>query len=226
MLRESIAQATFIDPERRLGSAAEFASRLRRLDDRKALRQAVQALERRNPVAKALNRLLCEDLIAAAHPALHGRVDITVADARTGAAAGIGARCAGLQPAALGSLHAAMQRSLNELSPSQEAVDAGQRAVVALSQSLDETPWATEEERRLALDELQSSHLLLALDLVQQSKLDEAAGVVDRIQARSTTAGPRFGPCRRSARLTLPAQGLRESSLQRRVSGGVLSCLG
>lgn len=167
LLREDIAVATDIDPARRLASAAELARRLRQLPERRVEHARLQAEAREHETARALNRLLREDLLAAANPALQGRADVTVAEALTGAAARIDDKYAALPPAVRGHLHGAMQHALSELSRAQEAVQAGRRAVATLDDPLD----------------LAESRLRLALDLVQLSRLDESAEVVAALEA-------------------------------------------
>jgi eukaryotic-like serine/threonine-protein kinase len=168
LLREDIAAATDIDPTRRLSAAAELAQRLRQLPERRAERErsAQEALE--NEAVRALNRLLREDLLAAANPALQGRADATVAEALTGAAERIDTKYAALPAAVRGSLHAAMQQALSELSRAQEAVQAGRRAVATLQDPA----------------ELADARLRLALDLVQLSQLQEASEVVAALDAQ------------------------------------------
>ena len=192
LLREDIALATDIDPVRRLGSAAELAQRLRRLDERRARAEAEQAraalaeLAQRNAVSDALNRLLREDIIRAANPAASGRADITVADALAGAALQIDTKYADLPDAVRGSLHAALQSALGELSRTQEAVAAGARAAAALERV----------DSAAVREELPSVRLRLALDLVQLSRLDEARAVLARLEADAAPAGEQPAPFR------------------------------
>jgi non-specific serine/threonine protein kinase len=169
LLREDIAAATDIDPARRLPGAAELAQRLRQLPARRAERERRAAEAREHEAVRALNRLLREDLLAAANPALQGRADVTVAEALTGAAERIDTKYAELPAAVRGSLHFAMQQALSELSRSQEAVQAGRRAVAALGDPAERA----------------DARLRLALDLVQLSRLDEAAEVVAALDAEA-----------------------------------------
>lgn len=122
--------------------------------------------------SSALNRLLREDLLGAANPALHGRADITVADALAGAAAQVEEKFAAQAPAVRASLHATLHSALSELSRSAEAVTAGQRALAAWSEVAAPDVAAMQETR-----------LRLAIDLVQLSRLEEAAEVVRQIEA-------------------------------------------
>lgn len=144
-------------------------------------RRTAAALARQVEVSQALNRVLRDDLIAAANPGKSGRADITVADALATAAARVDARFGDVAPAVRGSVHATMQLALSELSRAKEAVEAGRRAVSALGQ--------TEGGDRA---ELQSARLRLALDLVQLSQLDEARLVVSAIEG-DTVAPDRQG---------------------------------
>jgi len=128
------------------------------------------AIELRN--SSALNSLLREDLIGAANPALRGRADITVAEALAGAAGQIEVKFAAHAPAMRASLHATLQTALSELSRSAEAVAAGQRALAA---------WSEAEAPDIAA--MQETRLRLAIDLVQISRLDDAAQVVQQIEA-------------------------------------------
>lgn len=171
LLREDIAAATDIDPQRRLASAAVLAQRLRSLPERRAARARREADAREQQTVRALNRLLREDLIGAANPARSGRADITVAEALTGAAERIEEHHGSLPPAVRGSLHLAMQQALSELSRSQEAVQAGLRALATLEDAA----------------ELREARLRLALDLVQLSRLTEAAEVVAQLEQDACT---------------------------------------
>ncbi len=199
LLREDIAAATDIDPQRRLGSAAELAMRLRQLpqrrDERETRLQAqaaalaqqqelarLQAVARQAESVQALNRLLREDLIGAANPRLQGQADVTVAEALRGAAERVDIKYGALPAAVRGGLHLAMQSALGELSRAQEAVAAGERAVAAFEQAQTEGP-ATE----VAAD-LFSARARLALDLVQLSRLDEAARLVVPLEASLAAA--------------------------------------
>ncbi len=193
LLREDIALATDIDPARRLPGAAALAERLRRLPERRleraaeaarAERERAQALERQNEALRALGRLLREDLVGAANPALQGRADITVAEALAGAAERVDTKYAALSDAVRGTLHAALQLALSELSRSQEAVQAGRRAVAALAPAAGSAQGPAAAELRQSLLE---ARLRLALDLVQLSRLDEAAEQAALIDA---AAGP------------------------------------
>jgi eukaryotic-like serine/threonine-protein kinase len=141
-----------------------------------AERRTSAALAQQFSLSRALNRLLDEDLIGAANPAQSGRADITVADALTGAAAGIDAKFADQPAAVRAGLHRAMQGALGELSRAQDAVTEGQRALTAFA--ADPAP---------DVPAMQDVRLRLALDLVQLSKLDEAAAVVRDIER---DAGP------------------------------------
>ena len=167
LLAEDIAAATDIDPARRVASAAELARRLRALPARREERARREAEAREHETARALNRLLREDLLAAANPALQGRADITVAEALTGAAGRIETKYAHLPPAVRGSLHGTMQLALSELSRAQEAVEAGRHAVAMIEDPAERA----------------AARLRLALDLVQLSRLDEAAAVVAALDA-------------------------------------------
>lgn len=140
-------------------------------------RQSAAGLAREVAATQALNRLLREDLIAAANPGLDGRADITVADALRGAAARIDAKYAALPAAQRGRLHAAMQQALAELSLAKEAAEAGRRAVALLADAPGE------------LAALQNARLRLAVDLVQLSQLDQAATVVRAIEAAPPPPG-------------------------------------
>lgn len=201
LLREDIAAATDIDPARRLPNAAALVQRLRALAERRGQRQAeraaaaaaeaaraelarLQAMARQHETVQALNRLLREDLVGAANPALHGRTDITVAEALSGAAAAVDTKYADLPDVVRGGLHAAMQQALSELSRAQEAVLAGRRAVAALSAALQSAGGDGPPTLR---QDLQEARLRLALDLVQVSRLDESAAQVAAIEAE---AGP------------------------------------
>ena len=135
-------------------------------------RHATQALQRQFAVSQALNRLLREDLVGAASPAKSGRADTTVADALAAAAENIDRKFDDQAIAVRGSLHAAVQQALSDLSRSKEAVAAGRRAVAALAQA----PPADRSE-------LQSARLRLALDLVQVSQLRAAAAMVHDIES-------------------------------------------
>ncbi len=137
-----------------------------------AEKRAAAALAQQFAVADALNRLLRDDLIAAANPAASGRADITVADALRAAAAGIDTRFGREQPAVRAGLHAAVQGALSNLSRHTEAVAAGRHAVAAF-ESAPEPDVAA----------LQQARLRLVVDLVQLSQLDEARQVVRAIEA-------------------------------------------
>lgn len=141
-------------------------------------RRSAQAVAREAAATEALNRMLREDLVAAANPGAGGRADITVAEALRGAAARVDRKYAELAPALRGRLHAALQQSLAELSQSREAVDAGRRAVAALASAAP-----------LEHAALQNARLRLAVDLVQVSELAEAAAVVRDIEAAPLPAG-------------------------------------
>lgn len=138
-------------------------------------RRATEALAQQIAVAQALNRLLREDLIGAASPARSGRADITVADALAGAAARIDEKFGAADAAVRGSLHAAVQAALSDLSRVKESVVEGQRALDALARGGADA------------GELQRVRLRLALDLVQLSRLDEARTVVQAIDAAAGT---------------------------------------
>lgn len=127
-------------------------------------------------VSAALNRLLQEDIIGAANPANKGRANVTVADALAQAATQVDRKFAEQPARVRAPLHAAMQSSLSELSRSIEAVEAGRRAVASWESagSVD----------RVALQE---ARLRLAVDLVQLSRLDEAAKVVAAIDKDAAT---------------------------------------
>jgi hypothetical protein len=116
--------------------------------------------------------VLRDDLTAAANPGRSGRADITVADALAVAAGRVDAQFGTLAPEVRGSVHAAMQQALADLSRSKEAVQAGRHAVAALAQA---------PSRHHA--ELQAARLRLAVDLVQVSELDEARRTVSAIEA-------------------------------------------
>lgn len=137
-----------------------------------AEKRAAAALAQQFAVADALNRLLRDDLIAAANPAASGRADITVADALRSAAAGIDTRFGREQPAVRAGLHAAVQGALSNLSRHTEAVAAGRRAVAAFESAPDPDIGA-----------LQQARLRLVVDLVQLSQLDDARQVVRAIEA-------------------------------------------
>lgn len=150
----------------------------------RAEKQSAAALARQYAVADALNRLLRDDLVAAANPAASGRADITVADALRAAAAGIDTRFGSEAPAVRAGLHAALQNALSNLSRHAEAVAAGQRAEAAFQAAPDADTGA-----------LQQVRLRLAVDLVQLSQLDEARRVIARIEATPAvpaTATPAF----------------------------------
>lgn len=144
-------------------------------------RRASEALERQYAVAQALNRLLREDLIGAASPARSGRADITVAEALNTAAGRIDEAFAAQDGAVRGSLHAAVQNALSDLSRVKESVGAGQRALAAFAQAGEVDPV-----------QLQAVRLRLALDLVQLSRLDEARAVVREIDARGNAGDAAF----------------------------------
>ena len=141
-----------------------------------AERRSATALVQQFALAQSLNRLLKEGLIAAANPAAAGRADITVADALTSAAGSIDAKFAGQSAAVRAGLHQAMQSALSELSRAQDAVTEGRRALAAFS--ADHSPDTAA---------LQDVRIRLAVDLVQLSKLGDAAAVVDDIER---DAGP------------------------------------
>lgn len=135
-------------------------------------RRANDALAQQFAVSDALNRVLREDLVGAANPARSGRADVTVAEALKSAAERIDERFGAEAPAVRGSLHAAMQTALGELSRSTDAVDAGRRALSALQEAKSSDGTG-----------LQGVRLRLALDLTQLSKLDEARALVREIEA-------------------------------------------
>lgn len=137
-----------------------------------AEKRSAAALAQQFAVADALNRLLRDDLIAAANPAASGRADIAVADALRNTAAGIDTRFGREQPAVRAGLHAAVQGALSNLSRHTEAVAAGRRAVAAF-ESVPEPDIAA----------LQQTRLRLVVDLVQLSQLDEARQVVRALEA-------------------------------------------
>jgi eukaryotic-like serine/threonine-protein kinase len=128
----------------------------------------------------ALNRLLREDIIGAANPSVSGQGGVTVADALARAAEQVDQRFGAQSAVTRGRLHAAMQSALSELSRSKEAVQSGERAVAAfkLAQASE-------------LDALQDARLRLTIDLVQLSRLEDAARVVKDIEqdARSKPLG-------------------------------------
>jgi len=142
-------------------------------------RAAADTLAHQVAVSQALNRLLREDLIGSASPAKNGRAGITVADALVATAAHIDEKFGNESPAVRGSLHAAVQSSLSDLSRATEAVDEGRRAIAALE--------AAGPAQRA---DLQSARLRLALDLVQVSQLDEARQIVAAIERDSGTGAP------------------------------------
>lgn len=144
-------------------------------------RRATEALTRQYAVSQALNRLLREDLIGAASPARSGRADITVADALSTAAGRIDEAFAAQDSAVRGSLHAAVQGALSDLSRAQESVGAGRRALAAFAQAPEVAP-----------TQVQAVRLRLALDLVQLSRLDEARKVVRDIDAQSGSGDANF----------------------------------
>jgi non-specific serine/threonine protein kinase len=141
-----------------------------------AERHAAAALAQQFALSQSLNRLLNEGLIAAANPAASGRADITVAEALTGAAAAIDTRFSGQGAAVRAGLHQSMQSALSELSRAQDAVVEGRRALAAFG--ADPAP---------DFKALQDVRIRLALDLVQLSKLDEAAAVMREVER---DAGP------------------------------------
>lgn len=134
-------------------------------------------------VSAALNRLMREDLIGAANPALQGRADTTVAEALARSAAQVDVKFADQAPAVRARLHGSLQSALSELSRTQEAVAAGRNALRTWEQAPDRD-----------LPAMQESRLRLAVDLVQLSQLDEAAAVVKQIEsvAAGTTLAPDF----------------------------------
>lgn len=136
-----------------------------------AERRSAGALARQFALAQSLNRLVREGVIAAANPAAAGRADITVADALTSAAAGIDQNFAGQSASVRAGLHQAMQSALSELSRTQDAVPEGRRALAAFA--ADGSP---------DMKALQDVRIRLALDLVQLSKLDEAATVIHDVE--------------------------------------------
>lgn len=141
-----------------------------------AERRAAAALARQFELADSLNRLLREDIIAAANPAASGRADVTVAQALTAAAAAIEQKFSARAPAVRAGLHQAMQSAFSELSNVQDAVAAGRRALVAYA--------------RVAapdMQQVQDVRLRLALDLAQMSRFDELAQLVGQIDK---DAGP------------------------------------
>lgn len=137
-------------------------------------RRATEALARQYAVSQALNKLLREDLIGAASPARSGRADLTVAEALSAAAGRIDEAFAKQDGAVRGSLHAAMQGALSDLSRAQESAGAGKRALAAFAD-------ASEIDR----EQVQAVRLRLALDLIQLSRLEEARGVVRDIEAEN-----------------------------------------
>ncbi|MFT3817924.1 MAG: tetratricopeptide repeat protein [Rubrivivax sp.] len=144
-------------------------------------RHAADALARQFAVSQALNRLLREDLIGAASPARSGRADITVAEALDTAAGRIDETFAAADGAVRGSLHAAMQGALSDLSRAQESVRAGRRALAAYAQAGEVEP-----------AQRQAVRLRLALDLVQLSRLDEARRVVRDIDTQDAVGDATF----------------------------------
>lgn len=141
-----------------------------------AERRSAAALAQQFALAQSLNRLVGEGLIAAANPAAAGRADITVAEALRGAAASIDTKFAGQSPSVRAGLHQAMQSAFSELSRVQEAAAEGRLALAAF-----------EAEAAPDLKRTQDVRIRLALDLVQLSKLDEAAAVIRDIER---DAGP------------------------------------
>lgn len=128
-------------------------------------------LDREFQASAALNQLLREDIIGAANPGVSGQGGITVADALARAAEGIEGKFASQPADTRARLHAAVQSALSELSRSQEAARAGERAVAAWMASSETDPQA-----------LQDARLRLAVDLVQLSELDAARRVIDEIE--------------------------------------------
>ena len=145
-----------------------------------AERRVAAALAQQFALAQSLNRLLNEGMIGAANPALAGRADITVADALTTAAASIDVKFVGQSAAVRAGLHQAMQGALSELSRAQDAVNAGRHALAAFA--ADPVP---------DMQAVQDVRIRLALDLVQLSKLSEAAAVIHAVER---DAGPAPAP--------------------------------
>jgi eukaryotic-like serine/threonine-protein kinase len=141
-----------------------------------AERRSAAALAQQFALAQSLYRLVGEGLVAAANPAAAGRADITVADALSGAAAGIDTKFAGQSAGVRAGLHQAMQSALSELSRAKDAAAEGRLALAAFS--ADAAP---------DMKAMQDVRVRLVLDLVQLSKLDEAAAVMRDIER---DAGP------------------------------------
>ncbi len=141
-----------------------------------AERRSAAALSQQFDLAQSLNRLLRDGVIAAANPAAAGRADITVADALTTTARTIDEKFASQSPTVRAGLHQAMQSAFSELSRVQDATTEGRRALDAFAMSASPDMTAVQDVR-----------IRLALDLVQLSRLDEAAAVIKEIDR---DAGP------------------------------------
>jgi non-specific serine/threonine protein kinase len=104
-------------------------------------------------VAETVNRFMIEDLIGESSPAVRGRSDVTLLDAARAAATRIDARFGGEAPGVRAALHAAMQAALSDLSDARAAIDAGDRALLALQDSTPADPVIAARVRvRLAQD--------------------------------------------------------------------------